>query len=97
VAVDTGRDVFEPGPLHERRCAARHLDALDPAAHAAARLIERLAVLGGDDAGHLLEVQLEQRLELVQHLRAGVHGRVAPGWERARRRLDGRIHIVGRG
>ena len=46
VAVDAGGDVLEAEALHQRRRAARDLDALDAAAHAAARLVERLAVLG---------------------------------------------------
>ena len=62
-AVDAGRDVLEPVAHEHRRAAAGDLDALDAAADAAARLVERLAVLGGDDAGQLLEVLLEQRLE----------------------------------
>jgi hypothetical protein len=57
------RDVFQAIALHERRRAARHLDALDAAPDAAARLVERLAVLGGDDARHLLEVLFEQGLK----------------------------------
>ena len=42
------RDVLERAALHQRRRAARHLDALDAAADAAARFVERFSVLGGD-------------------------------------------------
>ena len=51
-------DVLEAEALHQRRRAARDLDALDAAAHAAARLVERLAVLGRHRARELLEVLL---------------------------------------
>ena len=49
-----------PVAHHQRRRAAGDLDALDAAAHAAARLVEGLAVLGRHDARELLEVLLEQ-------------------------------------
>ena len=49
-AVDAVRDVLEAVAHQHRRAAAGHLDALDAAPHAAARLVERLAVLGRDHA-----------------------------------------------
>ena len=85
VAVDAGRDVLEAEALHQRRRAARHLDALDAAPDAAARLVERLAVLGGDGAGELFEMLLRSScLELVEDLRARVDRRVAPAGKRVR-------------
>jgi hypothetical protein len=88
VAVDAGRDVLEAEALHQRGRAAGHLDALDAAADAAARFVERLAMLGRHRARELLEMLLAQLLELVEHLDAGVHRRVAP----ARKRLSRRRH-----
>ena len=43
-------DVLEAVAHQHRRRAARDLDAFDAAPHAAARLVERLAVLGRHDA-----------------------------------------------
>ena len=63
-AVDAAGDVFEAVSHEERRRAARDLDALDAAAQAAARFVERLAVLGRDDAGDLLEVVSSSCLNL---------------------------------
>jgi hypothetical protein len=96
VAIDAVRDVFEAEPLHQRRRPARDFHALDAAAHAAARLIERLAVLGGHRDRELLELLLEQRLEPVQDLRAGVDRRVAPGRERGGSRLHGGLDVLAR-
>ena len=76
-AVDAAGDVLEAVAHQHRRRAARDLDALDAAAKAAARLVERLAVLGGDDAGDLVEVLFEQLLELEHRLRARVTGGVS--------------------
>ncbi len=91
LAVDVRRDVLEAVAHQQRRRAAGHLDALDAAADAAARLVERLAVLGRDDAGELLEVLFEQLPEL-EHRRG--RGRRAasrstpgkPSWRPRRRR-----------
>ena len=85
-----GGHVLEAVAHQQRRCAARHLDALDAAPHAAARLIERLAVLGRDDARDLVEVILEQLLELEHHARAGDRWRFAPVRERLGRGLHRR-------
>ena len=93
VTVDAGRDVLEAEALHQRRRAARHFDALDAATHAAARLVEGLAMFGGDDARHLLEMFLEQRLEPVEHLRACVDRRIPPGRERLGRGLHRRVNV----
>ena len=87
------RNVLEPGALHQRRRAAGDFDALDAAAHAAARFVERLAVLGRHRARQRLEVLLAERLELVEDLRARVDRRVAPGGERRRRRLHGGVDV----
>ena len=57
VGVDVGRDLLEAVAHHQRRGAARDLDALDPAPHAAARLVDRLAVLGRDRPRDLLAVR----------------------------------------
>ncbi len=45
LAVDAGRDVLEGGALHGGGDGARLVDVVDRAPHAAARLVERLAVL----------------------------------------------------
>ena len=96
LAVDVRRDVFQAVSHEHRRSAAGDLDALDAAPHAAARLIQRLAVLGRDDAGELLEVVLEELLELEHG--AGAHDgrRVAPGGEGLLRGCDGGVEIPGR-
>ena len=81
-AVDAARDVLEAVAHEHRRRAARDLDALDAAAQAAARFVQRLAVLGRDDARDLLEVLFEQLLELEHRLRALDRRRFAPARER---------------
>src|SRR4029079_17277166 len=78
------------------RGAAGDLDALDAAPDAAARLAERLAVLGGHDARELFEVLFEEGLEPVEHLRARVDGRLSPPGEGIRRRADGGVHVGAR-
>ena len=78
-----------------RRRAARDLDALDAAAQAAARLVQRLAVLGRDDARDLVEVLFEQLLELEHRARAHDRRRLAPVGKRFGRRDDGGIEIRG--
>src|SRR5690606_40092975 len=62
-AVDVRRDVLETVAHQHGRSAARHLDAFDGAAHAAARLVERLAVLFGDLPRDAIEMILEQLAE----------------------------------
>ena len=82
---------------HQRRRAAGDLDALDAAPDAAARLVDRLAVLGRDGPGQLLEVLLEQLDESEQRAGAQDDGRVAPARERrASRGLDGGVEIGAR-
>jgi len=97
VTVDARRNILEAEALHQGRRAARDLHALDATPHAAARLVERLPVLGGDDARKLLEMLLEQCFVFVEDLRPRVHRRVAPRGKRARRRLDGGVHVAGGG
>jgi hypothetical protein len=93
MAVDASGDVLEREALHQRRRAGRHFDAFDAAAHAAARFVERLPVLGRDQPRHLVEVLLHQLLHSIEHLRARVHGRVAPRRKRLGRGLHGGIHV----
>ena len=90
------RDVLERRTHHQRRRAARHFDALDAAAHAAARLVQRLAVLGRDDAGQFVEVLLEQRLEPVEDLRARVRPACRARPETPRAAAEPRLHVGGR-
>src|SRR5262249_28457085 len=77
-AVDARSDVFEPVSHHQRRRAAGDLDALDAAAHAAARLLESLAVLSGDEPGELFEMLLEKLSELEKRTRSYDRRRVSP-------------------
>ena len=67
-AVDAVGDVLESVSHEHRRRAAGDLDALDAATQAAARLVERLAVFGGDDPRDLLEVVLEQLPQLEHRI-----------------------------
>ena len=69
MTVDAHRDVLEAEALHQRRRAARDLHALDAAPHAAARFVERLAVLGRDGASQVGDAGC-----------AGGAGGVEPGW-----------------
>ena len=95
MAVDPLRDVLEARSLHQRRRSARDLDTLDAAPYAAARFVDGLAVFGGDDPRHFVEVLLQLRFQAVEHLRPRVHRRVPPGRKRMRRREHGRIDIRG--
>jgi len=95
VAVDPACDVLERGALHQRRRTTGNLDALDPTAHASPSFVKRLAVLGCDDPGQLLEVLLERSLELVEHLRARVHRSIPPPRKRRGRGVNGGADIGG--
>ena len=68
--VDAAGDVLEVVALHQDRDAAGDLDVLDAAPQLAAGLGEGLAVLGGDDAGDLVEVLFEELLEAEEVLDA---------------------------
>ena len=56
--------------LQQVRRAARELDDLEAALDLAARVVDGLAVLGGDDPGELVGVRGEQLAEPEQHVRA---------------------------
>jgi hypothetical protein len=94
VAVDAGGDLLEAVAGGERGRPAGDLDALDAAAHAPARLVERLAVLGRDDPRELLEVVLEKLPEAEHRPRAQNGRRIAPGGERLLRRGDGGRQVL---
>ena len=92
-AVDAAGNVLEPVAHEHRRRAARDLDALDAAAQASARLVQRLAVFGRDDARDLVEVLLEKLLELEHRLRAFDRRRVAPAGKRLGGGGHGRVDV----
>ena len=54
VRVDRGRHVLAEAAAHQGRDAAGVLDDLEPALHLARRVVEHLAVLGGDRGGQLV-------------------------------------------
>ena len=95
LAVDAGRDVLQAVAHHQRRRPAGDLHALDAPAHAAARLVEGLAVLAGDGRGELLEVLLEQLPEAEEESGANDRRRVSPGGEGLLRRGDGGVELPG--
>ena len=63
VLVHAGRNVAQRAALKQCGRAAREVHHLDSAAHLPSRLLERLAVVPGDDRGQLLEMLFEERLE----------------------------------
>ena len=93
-AVDPGGDVLETVAHHERWGSAGDLDTLDAAPDASPGFIERLAVLGRDDARELLEVFLEKRLEFEEHSSARHRRRVAPGGEGLPGRGDRGVDVL---
>ena len=93
LTVQAGCHVLEPVAHQQGRRAARHLDAFDPAAHAAARFIQRLAMLGRDDASDLVDVILEQLPEPEERARTGDRWRLTPARKRGDRRLHRRVEI----
>ena len=97
VQVDPGRDLLGEFALGELRDPASELDDLHAAHDFAARVVERLAVLGGDDPRELVGVLVDQLAELEHHARAPGHGHVAPLRERRLGRLDGRVDVGGLG
>ena len=80
--VDAGRDLLGELALGEVPDAAGELDHLETARDLAARVVEHLAVLGGDDAGELVEVLGDQLAETEHHPRALDDRRLAPLRER---------------
>jgi len=54
--------VYKRQALEEGGCAARKVHDLDPAPGLATGLVQRLAVVAGDDCRQLLEVALQQLL-----------------------------------
>ena len=58
--VDAGRDLLGRLALHQVRDAAGELDDLQAALHLAARVVEGLAVLAGDDAGEVVAPRGQQ-------------------------------------
>ena len=70
VRVDAGADRLGRLALEQVRGAAGELDDLEAALDLAARVVDRLAVLGGDHARELAGVGGEQLAEREQHVRA---------------------------
>ena len=72
--VDPGADVLAELALEQLRDAARELDHLDAAHDLALGVGERLAVLGADQVGQLVNLLLEQVLEPEHDARAAQRG-----------------------
>ena len=83
LALDQGRD------------AAAVLDDLEAARHLAERVGEHLAVLAGEDLGHLVAPGVEQLPDAEEELGALRERGLAPGREGTAGRLDGRVHLLG--
>ena len=71
------------------------LHDLQPARHLAERVGQDLAVLAGEDRGHLLAPRMEQLADAEEELGPLRERGLAPGGERVPRRLDGRIDLLG--
>ena len=97
VLVYSARHVPQRPALEKRRGTAREVDHLDPPAHLTAGLVQRLAVMAGDDRGQLLEVLLEQSF-VAEHEADAFHDRRAgPRLVRGGCRPDGRVDLVASG
>ena len=70
VRVDAGADRLGRLALQQVRGAAGELDDLEPALDLAARVLDRLAVLGRDHARELVRVGGDELAEAEQHVRA---------------------------
>ena len=84
VHVDPGGDLGAVGSLQQVRDAAGELHALEATGHLAPRVVEHLAVLGGDDRGQVVAVGVDELAKAEQRVGPSAHRRVAP--RRCRRR-----------
>ena len=89
--------VLERIAHHQAGHAAAHFHHLDGAAHFAARVVERLAVFGGQHARQLLRVLFEKIFEAVEHLHAIHHRHLAPLQERLVRGTGGAVDVFASG
>ena len=78
VDVDLRRDALGVAALEQVRDAAGELDDLEAARHLTERVGEDLAVLGGDERGHVLLLGVEQLAEGEEDLGALGEGGVPP-------------------
>ena len=82
VGVDPARDVLEVRALHQRGDAGGDLDALDAAPNLAGCVLDRLAVVAGDEERELVQSPLQPVLELEACAGALDRRRRAPARER---------------
>ena len=75
--VDAAGHVFQVVALHHGRNAAGNFDVFDSAAQFGLGLGKRLAILGGEDAGKILDLLFENVLQLEQRLNT-IFSRSAP-------------------
>jgi hypothetical protein len=91
--VDVRRHLVGELALEELGQPAGELDDLHAADDLAAGVLEDLAVLGGDQAGELVLVALEQLAEAEHHARAAGQRHVAPRGEGAPGGLDRGVDV----
>jgi hypothetical protein len=95
--VDAATDAVRMLALEQLRDAAGELDHLQAALHLAQRIRQGLAVLGGEQAGDVGLVLLDQLAELEHHAGAALRCRHAPVARRAARCGHGAIDVGARG
>ena len=97
--VDAAADLVAEIALHQLRQAAGELDHLEPAGDRALRILDRLAVLVGDEASQAVDVMVEQLLEAEHHPHAAEQGRGGPVRESGLGRLHRAVDVgsVGEG
>src|SRR5438445_8800503 len=79
--------------LEKMRNPTGKLDDLDPTLDAAHRIGNRLSMLFRDQPSKLLRMRVQQRQEFLHHTRSPQRGRIAPGWKRSARGLNGAINV----
>ena len=97
VRVDATGHLVGELALEQLRDAADELDDLAAADDLAASIVDRLAVLGGDDLGQVELMLHEQLAEGEHHPGARRHRRLAPRLECVRRRLHRSVDVLGAG
>ncbi len=97
--VDVRADVLGDLPLEQMRPPAGELHHLDPSPHLAHGIRMHLAMLHGDDAGELIGMLVQQRLEAAHDPGTAQGRRGGPGREGTLRRGDGLGHLgfIGQG
>jgi hypothetical protein len=91
--VDVGGDLVGVAALEDLADAAGIFDDLAAADDLAARIVDDLAVLGGDDPRQLVLVLHQQLAEGEHHPHPLAQRGVLPGFERLRCRGDRSVHI----